>query len=74
MVDTARNGPAVMAVAGGRKQQSSRQQAHAPPRTAREPSPTCIDYTGVKGSHSANKKTKFWIQQRSKVATEGPLV
>jgi hypothetical protein len=30
MVDTARNGPAVMAVAGGRKQQSSRQQAHAP--------------------------------------------
>ena len=36
--------------------------------------PKCIDYTGVKGSHSANKKTKFWIQQRSKVATEGPLV
>jgi hypothetical protein len=30
MVDTTRNGPAVMAVAGGRKQQSSRQQAHAP--------------------------------------------
>jgi hypothetical protein len=29
-VDTARNGPAVMAVSGGRKQQSSRQQAHAP--------------------------------------------
>jgi hypothetical protein len=29
-VDTARNGPAVMAVAGGRKQQSSCQQAHAP--------------------------------------------
>jgi hypothetical protein len=29
-VDTARNGPAVMAVAGGQKQQSSRQQAHAP--------------------------------------------
>jgi hypothetical protein len=29
-VDTARNGPAVMAVAGGRKRQSSRQQAHAP--------------------------------------------
>jgi hypothetical protein len=24
--------------------------------------PKCIDYTGVKGSHSANKKTKFWIQ------------
>jgi hypothetical protein len=29
-VDMARNGPAVMAVAGGRKQQSSRKQAHAP--------------------------------------------
>jgi hypothetical protein len=29
-VDTARNGPAVMAVAGGRKQQSSHQQAHVP--------------------------------------------
>jgi hypothetical protein len=36
--------------------------------------PKFIDYTGVKGSHSANKKTKFWIQQRSKVGTEGPLV
>ena len=33
--------------------------------------PKCIDYTGVKGSHSANKKTKFWIQQRSKGATGG---
>jgi hypothetical protein len=29
-IDTARNGPAVMAVASGRKQQSSRQQAHVP--------------------------------------------
>jgi hypothetical protein len=29
-VDTARSGPTVMAVAGGRKQQSSRQQAHVP--------------------------------------------
>jgi hypothetical protein len=29
-VDTTRNGPAVMAVAGGRKQRSSRQQAHVP--------------------------------------------
>jgi hypothetical protein len=29
-VDTAKNGPAVMAVAGGRKRQSSRQQAHVP--------------------------------------------
>jgi hypothetical protein len=28
--DTARNGPAVMAVAGGRKQRSSHQQAHVP--------------------------------------------
>jgi hypothetical protein len=36
--------------------------------------PECIDYTGVKGSHSANKKTKIWIQQKSKVGTEGPLV
>jgi hypothetical protein len=33
--------------------------------------PKCIDYTGEKGSHSANKKIKFWIQQRSKEATEG---
>jgi hypothetical protein len=33
--------------------------------------PKCIDYTGVKSSHSANKKTKFWIQQRSNEATEG---
>jgi hypothetical protein len=30
MVDTARNGPAVMAAAGGRKQRSSRLQAHVP--------------------------------------------
>jgi hypothetical protein len=30
MVDMARNGPAVMAVAGGRKQRSCRQQAHVP--------------------------------------------
>jgi hypothetical protein len=30
MVDTARNGPAVMVVAGGRKQQSNRLQAHVP--------------------------------------------
>jgi hypothetical protein len=29
-VDTARNGPAVMAVVGGRKQRSSHQQAHVP--------------------------------------------
>jgi hypothetical protein len=36
--------------------------------------PKYIDYTGVKGSHSANKKIKLWIQQRSKGATEGPLV
>jgi hypothetical protein len=31
----------------------------------------CIDYTSVKGSHSANKKTKCWIQQRSKGPTKG---
>jgi hypothetical protein len=36
--------------------------------------PKCIDYTGVKGSHSSNEKTKFWIQQRSQAGTEGPLV
>jgi hypothetical protein len=30
MVDTFKNGPAVMAMAGGRKQQSSRLQAHVP--------------------------------------------
>jgi hypothetical protein len=34
--------------------------------------PKCIDYTGVKGSHSANKKTKFWIQQRSKSGNRRP--
>jgi hypothetical protein len=33
--------------------------------------PKCIDHTGVKGSHLANKKIKFWIQQRSKEATDG---
>ena len=31
----------------------------------------CISYTGVKGSHSANKKIKFWIQQKRKGPTEG---
>jgi hypothetical protein len=36
--------------------------------------PKCIDYTGVKGSHSANKKTKLWIQQRSKGQPKAPLV
>jgi hypothetical protein len=30
-----------------------------------------MSYTGDKGSHLANQKTKFWIQQRSKMATEG---
>jgi hypothetical protein len=30
--DTTKNGPVVMAVAGGRKQRSSRQQAHVPSR------------------------------------------
>jgi hypothetical protein len=33
-----------------------------------------MDYTGVKCSHSANKKIKFWIQQRSKEAPKAPLV
>jgi hypothetical protein len=31
----------------------------------------CISYTGAKGSHLANKKTKFWVQQKSKRSTEG---
>jgi hypothetical protein len=30
-----------------------------------------MSYTGVKGSHLANKKTKKWVQQRSKGITEG---
>jgi hypothetical protein len=38
-VDTARNGSAVMAVAGGRKQQSSRQQAHVPSWDSESPLP-----------------------------------
>jgi hypothetical protein len=36
--------------------------------------PKCIDYTGVKGSHSANKKIKFWIQQGAKGQPKAPLV
>ena len=36
--------------------------------------PKCIDYTGIKGSHSANKKTKFWIQQGAKGQPKAPLV
>jgi hypothetical protein len=35
--------------------------------------PKCVDYTGEKGSLSANKKTKFWIQQRSKRANRRHL-
>jgi hypothetical protein len=35
-VDTTRNGPVVMVVAGGRKRQSSRQQAHVPSWEQRE--------------------------------------
>jgi hypothetical protein len=34
--------------------------------------PKCIDYTGVKGSHSANKKTKFWIQQKEQSGNRRP--
>jgi hypothetical protein len=30
-----------------------------------------MSYTGAKGSHLANKKTKKWVQQRSKGITEG---
>jgi hypothetical protein len=30
-----------------------------------------ISYIGAKGSHLANKKTKYWVQQKSKGATEG---
>jgi hypothetical protein len=36
--------------------------------------PKCTDYTGIKGSHSANKKIKFWIQQRSKGQPKASLV
>jgi hypothetical protein len=46
-VDTARNGPTVMAVAGGRKRQSSRQQAQPPPGIAKGPSPTAEDDASV---------------------------
>jgi hypothetical protein len=38
-VDTTRNGPAVMAVVGGRKQQSSLQQTHAPSWDSETPVP-----------------------------------
>jgi hypothetical protein len=31
----------------------------------------CISYTGAKGSHLANKKNKYWVQQKSKGTTEG---
>jgi hypothetical protein len=30
----------------------------------------CISYTGVKGSHLANKKNKNWVQQREQGITE----
>jgi hypothetical protein len=30
----------------------------------------CISYTGAKGSHLANKKTKKWVQQREQWITE----
>jgi hypothetical protein len=39
-VDMAKSGPAVMAAAGGRKQQSNRLQAHVPSWSRGEPSPT----------------------------------
>jgi hypothetical protein len=52
-VDTARNGPAVMAVAGGRKQRSSRQPSSRPLLGQREnPLPQRED--GAPVFHSAN--------------------
>jgi hypothetical protein len=42
-VDMAKSGPTVMAAAGGRKQQSNRLRAHAPPGAAGEPSTTFKD-------------------------------
>jgi hypothetical protein len=30
----------------------------------------CISYTGAKGSHLANKKTKNWVQQKEQGITE----
>jgi hypothetical protein len=35
--------------------------------------PKCIDYTGVKGSHSANKKIKSWVQQKEQRANRRHL-
>jgi hypothetical protein len=55
-VDTARNGPAVMAVAGEQKQQSSRQQAHAPLLGQREnPLPQRKDDTSVFRSSNGSR-------------------
>jgi hypothetical protein len=55
-VDTARNGPAVMVVAGGRKQRSSRQQAHAPLLGQREnPLPRCEDDAPVFRSSNGSR-------------------
>jgi hypothetical protein len=34
----------------------------------------CISYTGAKGSHLANKKTKYWVQPKSKGQPKAPLV
>jgi hypothetical protein len=34
----------------------------------------CISYTGAKGSHLANKKTKYWVQTKEQGPTEGTLV
>jgi hypothetical protein len=53
MVDTARNGPAVMAVAGMRKQQSSRQPSSRPLQGQRQnPLPRRED--GAPGFRSSN--------------------
>jgi hypothetical protein len=36
--------------------------------------PKCIDYTGVKGSHPANKKIKFGFNKGAKRQPKAPLV
>jgi hypothetical protein len=55
-VDTARNGPAVMAVAGGRKQRSSRQPSSRPLLGQREnPLPRCEDDAPVFRSSNGSR-------------------
>jgi hypothetical protein len=33
-----------------------------------------MSYTGAKGSHLANKKTKYWVQPKAKGQPKVPLV